>query len=214
MNRLTLINQLIQANGYSRYLEIGTGQQGFVINNIICDYKDGIDPGVAGQYITNDEVRIGEYPDHVNYPITSDQFFEGPAQQLEDYDIIFIDGLHESHQVDKDIQNALNKLKPGGTIILHDCNPIKEEEQEVPRVRPGRWNGDVWKSIVRYRFSQPTLGCMVINTDEGLGVISSQVPAGTTFEMPDQLTYQWLEENRHVALQLVSVDVGSYLLQL
>lgn len=213
MNRRTLIQSLINSKGYERYLEIGTGV-GWVINNVECKHKDGVDPGVDGPYTSEDEVKKGQSWDHVNYPMTSNEFFEGPAKSLEGYDLIFIDGLHEAWQVDKDIENSLKMLKPGGTIILHDCNPINEERQIVPRINAGPWNGDVWKSIVRYRASNPELNCLTINTDEGLGVISNEIMQGPNFEMPEELTYDWLNKNREAALYLVEPDVASYLLNL
>jgi predicted O-methyltransferase YrrM len=52
--------------------------------------------------------------------ITSDAFFE---RSMVKFDVIFIDGLHEEHQVDRDIVNSLQHLNPGGIIVLHDCLP-------------------------------------------------------------------------------------------
>ena len=62
--------------------------------------------------------------------MTSDEFFE---QNKEKFDIVFIDGLHHSEQVYKDILNSLNILNEDGTIICHDMNPTEEFRQIVPR---------------------------------------------------------------------------------
>ena len=61
--------------------------------------------------------------------MTSDAFF---LQNKQLFDLIFIDGLHHSHQVLRDINNALRWLSPSGTIVLHDCNPWIEGRAEYP----------------------------------------------------------------------------------
>ena len=57
--------------------------------------------------------------------MTSDEFFDFLRTNEFDrkYDVIFIDGLHKSYQVKKDILNSLQFLNPKGYIVLHDCNP-------------------------------------------------------------------------------------------
>ena len=54
--------------------------------------------------------------------MTSDDFFR---DNKEKFDLIFIDGLHETNQVDRDIENSLKFINKGGTILLHDCLPKK-----------------------------------------------------------------------------------------
>ena len=58
----------------------------------------------------------------------SDDYFSSLDKTIK-YDLIFIDGLHLEHQVDKDINNSLNHLSENGVIIIHDCNPITERRQ-------------------------------------------------------------------------------------
>ena len=98
----------------------------------------------------------------------------------------------------------MNYLNEDGTIILHDCNPLTKGSQEVPQIQ-AHWHGDVWKSIVRFRNSSD-IGCVVIDTDCGLGVINKNLPKGKKFELPSNLTYEWLSENRKDVLNLISVE--------
>ena len=207
MNRTELINKLIQKYNYQRYLEIGV-DNGWCFNQIQCAHKDGVDPG-SDDGVT-DHGGDNNFKTKITYPTTSDEFFKKHAPFLEKYDIIFIDGLHHSDQVDKDIQNSLKYLNEGGSIILHDCNPLSKESQIVPRIQTD-WHGDVWKSIIKYR-NENDIGCITINTDCGLGVINSNLPKGPMFKSPGKLTYEWLEKNRTEALHLVSIEVGKYLL--
>ena len=79
--------------------------------------------------------------------MTSDEFFKKNRQN---FDIIFLDGLHTYEQTIKDIDNGLRFLNTNGVILVHDCLPKKIWNQIVPRLY-GHWNGDVWKAIVHSR---------------------------------------------------------------
>ena len=91
MKRHEIINLLITKNNYKSYLEIGL-DNGFNFSRIEINNKISVDPAL-GQY------------SHANptYKLTSDDFF---SQNKNRYDIIFIDGLHHSEQVYKDIKNS------------------------------------------------------------------------------------------------------------
>lgn len=128
--RTDLLNHLAEKYNLQRYLEIGVQDPAQNFNKIICKEKWSVDPNPAAK---------------ATHCETSDDFFEttsiGPH-----YDLIFIDGLHTAEQVKKDFENALKILSPNGFIVLHDCNPEKEEHTIVPRpTERGHWNGDVYK---------------------------------------------------------------------
>lgn len=181
IKRYDIINYLISKYGLSNYLEIGV-LKGDNIRKVNAPNKDGVDPG-AERHIAPE----------VNYRMTSDAFFESIKNDNKKiYDIIFIDGLHHSDQVRKDIQNAIRHLTPGGFILMHDCNPISYESQLVPR-KTIVWNGDPWKAFVEFRGTYPDIQCCVVDCDYGVGVIrihhhSKQQP----FQIPD-----WNEFDKH-----------------
>ena len=166
--RYDLINQLIQKFGFKNYLEIGVSDPSECFNNVICENKMGVDPGL-------------EFPDNpVKYPMTSDNFFlqlENGKLDLDPgfrWDIIFIDGLHISTQVMKDVINSLYHLNPNGYILLHDCNPetyfMQREDYYIDGVQHP-WNGTVWKVIYNLRATRDDLQVCTVNTDWGVGVI-------------------------------------------
>lgn len=191
MQRFDIINSFIQKYGYSHYLEIGVSN-GDTFRNINIQHKESVDPAM-GRYNTANPT----------YKMTSDEFFEKYPEKK--YDIIFIDGLHHSEQVDKDIKNSLNVLNENGVIILHDCNPTSEEEQLVPR-ETTRWLGDVWKSFVSFKsFNKLNYECFVVDTDCGCGVIRHG-KTSLDIELPEKLTYQWFNKNRKQALNLISIQ--------
>lgn len=148
--RWDLLNYLIQKFGYKKYLEIGV-QSGLCFTNVKCEYKVGVDPA----------------ENHVKFKMTSDDFFE---QNQDTFDLVFIDGLHESPQVFKDILNSLKVLTPNGTIVCHDMLPATELAQRVPRASQ-IWNGDCYKAFVQLRASRPDLAMCTIDSDHGLGIV-------------------------------------------
>jgi hypothetical protein len=149
--RWKLINQVIQKYNYQSYLEIGCAYDD-CFKRVNCSHKVGVDPSIGGT------IRK-----------TSDDFF---ASNKDKFDFIFIDGLHEYHQVKKDILNSLNCLQENGIIMLHDCLPNRIEEQAVPREN-GVWNGDVWKAIVELR-TYDNLDTAVCLMDCGVGAIKKR----------------------------------------
>ncbi len=184
MKRTEIIQYLINKKGYESYLEIGVGS-GNNFNKIKCKRKDGVDPNGRGNYI-----------------MTSDLFFKMTKKK---WDIIFIDGLHIEDQVDRDIQNSLDHLSDGGTIVIHDCNPKTHRHQEVPRIQKA-WNGTVWKSFVKLRCSRPDLFMCVVNTDHGCGIIrkgSQQIYDKASIKRC--LKYNFLKLNRKELLNLITI---------
>ena len=145
--RWNLINYLIETKDYSSYLEIGCDQNQ-LFSKIKIKNKLGVDPVSGG-----------------NIRKTSDEFFKN---NIEKFDIVFIDGLHHYHQVKRDILNSLKFLNNDGIILVHDCLPDSLSKQAVPRYKMS-WNGDVWKAIVDLR-QDGNLEIYTLKIDQGIGV--------------------------------------------
>ena len=186
MTRTEIINYLIKENNYSSYLELGC-QNDVNFKAIDLRFKIGVDPVSGG-----------------THRMTSDEFFKDSDMT---FDLIFIDGLHETAQVDKDITNSLKLLSPNGIIVLHDCNPIKKEHQEVPRISK-HWNGDVWKSIIKFQLHHTNYQVHVVDTDEGIGLITklSNGNYESLLVSDDLLIYENLETHRQLWLNLITVE--------
>lgn len=198
MTRSQIINSLIKKYDYKTYLEIGVNtpaQPGYNWKNLVVDLKHGVDPNP----------KVG-----ATFPVTSDEFFAKHITMK--YDIVFVDGLHVFDQAYRDIINSLKNLNEGGTIVVHDCNPLKEEYQR-PVHTPGIWLGDVWKAILKLRMEEPNLKIYVVDTDFGCGIIqqgSQQLfdpkkyfPKGTYSES-DIHDFNFLNAHRKEILQLIS----------
>lgn len=191
------VNYYLSKNKSKKYLEIGV-YHGMTFNYINANLKHSVDP----------DKNL-----NATFKMTSDDFFENVASNFNiKYDVIFIDGLHHTEQVDRDIQNSLKFLEDDGVILLHDCNPINEMRQRVPAdfdIWAYGWNGDVWKSIAKFRKNNSHLktDVFVINIDEGIGVIKNNSEGiELSLELPDELNYEFLNQNRNELLNLKSVE--------
>jgi len=151
-NRWDLIQEIIDKKKYEKYLEIGCDDD-LLFSKINSNKKFGVDPKSGG-----------------NIRKTSDEFFD---TNIEKFDLIFIDGLHEYNQVKKDIRNSLNFLNNDGLILLHDCLPTEMSHQAVPRYRH-IWLGDVWKAIVFFR-QDPNLNIYTCKIETGIAVIKKEL---------------------------------------
>ena len=186
MTRTEIIQSLINKVGGKKYLEIGMGP-GLNFNNITCDHKVCVDPTPTVP---------------VTFSLTSDAFFE---QNKDIYDIIFIDGLHWSEQVYKDITNSLNVLNDGGYIICHDMNPHSEYIQRFPQPKiESEWTGDCWKAWVKLKMERDDLQMLCVDTDYGCGVITRGKQ--DKINVNGDLTWDLLNSNRKELLNLITVD--------
>jgi hypothetical protein len=163
LRRWDLINTYIKHYSFKTFLEIGH-DRGQEFDQIDIEHKESVD------------VSSKTNP---TYVMSSDDFFEKYDTK---YDIIFIDGLHEHAQVDRDIHNSLTHLNKGGVIIMHDCHPVSEACQRHLFAAPGgHWTGDCWKAFVKNRSLLP-YELYVWDYDWGCGVIDTNISKSSNTE--------------------------------
>jgi len=190
MNRIQIINTLIEKNNYKRYLEIGVNtpaQPGYSHESIHVEVKHGVDPNVE-----------------TTFKVPSDDFF---ATNTEKYDIIFVDGLHIFDQAHRDIVNSLKLLNDDGTIVVHDCNPRKEITQRPIRAS-NVWHGDVWKAILKLRMERTDISVYTIDADEGCTVIqkgSQDLYVPLPSEGQDIYSFDFFKKHKKEILNLISI---------
>lgn len=161
MKRYELVNWFIQQYGYRRYLEIGIDQPANCFYRVHCEHKVGVDPRV-GQTGYDEARKVW------HYRVTSDEFF---ATNREQFDIVFVDGLHLAEQALRDVEHALEVLSPEGTIVMHDCRPYNVLVAGPARVPGKSWYGTVWQAWATLRATRADLSCRVVLDDCGLGVV-------------------------------------------
>ena len=150
-NRMSFISLAIQKFKNCEYLEIGCANN-ICFSSIPLTNKIGVDPENGG-----------------NVRDTSDNFFKNNKKN---FDVIFIDGLHQYEQCRKDIINSLKVLNENGLIFLHDMIPRSWVEENVPRLQKV-WSGDVWKVSLEL-IKTKGVDFFIIIADHGVGVIKKR----------------------------------------
>jgi len=210
-----IINHLIKTNNFTKYLEIGVYIPSDNFDLINVTTKHSVDPCVEFE------------TDNVDYKYTSDDFFsflENDKLELpSDYkwDVIFIDGLHISTQVDRDFNNAFNHLSENGFILIHDANPPTlwhaREDYLVDGVQCP-WNGTVWKAVYKLNALRSDLVVHTVggegaegyikgigDCDWGLSVIHRGEQECCEFNNPFY-EYRKFEENRKSHLNTINIE--------
>ena|ERR1041385_1892672 len=214
MDRLHVIQTLMQKKKLNNYLEIGVFN-GHIFFRIKSTFKIAVDPEFrfdasrkAGKTIVNPYNLYNKY-----YNKTSDAFFAEDADDLfsdKEVEISLIDGMHEYAYALRDIENTVKYLSNDGVIIVHDCSP-QNKEAEVNfaeyerRGFTGIWNGDVWKAILHIRSIRKDLTAFVLDTDQGLGIITKNPDHNSlrfTQQQIEAFTFEDLDKNRKEWLNL------------
>ena len=201
-----MIQRSLDALGGRRYLELGV-KDGACFHALEADTKVGVDPRFAFRlpFLARARAALGARSGTLYFPTTSDAFFERHGRRLAPFDVVFVDGLHTYEQAYRDVRNALAVLRPGGVVLVHDCNPqtaaaAAPSLTEAARTDgfTGDWNGDVYRAIVRLR-TDDGLDVSVLDADQGVGVVRRGTHAwrvAHTVEEIEQLDYAELERDR------------------
>jgi hypothetical protein len=226
VDRISIIQAVLDATGRGTYLEIGvcTGES-FIPTR--AKRKWGVDPGHALSW-----KRLSKYKmfsllglkDERIFREESDQFFEKHADILckHGVDVAFVDGLHTYAQAHRDIENSLKHLNAGGYVLAHDCNPanaiaalpavdIAAAAAELGADWSGAWNGDVWKAVVHLRSTRDDLCVHVLDCDNGVGVVWRGAPNERLAYTPGEIgemDYADLERDR---IRLLGLRPPSFL---
>ena len=178
-----------------------------VISELLADsvgkrfLEIGVQHGICGARITGASDKWGADPEFTArakphyrklFRQPSDDFF-AQLDPAERFDVIMVDGLHHADQVLRDVDNALRHLTEGGVVVMHDCNPLTEIAQRVPRAT-GIWNGDCWKAMVALR-ARPDVIAFTINSDHGIGIVRKGRNR-RPIAVPTGLCYDHLERDR------------------
>jgi len=141
--RSQIINKL--TNKYDRYLEVGV-EYGECFNETHFVNKVGVDP----------DPKFCSKVGQIIFLQTSDDFFK-QYDVKQQFDVIFIDGMHQTEYVLRDINNCIQILSTNGTIFMDDILPLNYNEQlKIPIkhyyengiLKYGEnWTGDVWKVV-------------------------------------------------------------------
>jgi hypothetical protein len=149
------------------YLEVGV-QQGLTLERVEVPFRWGVDP-----FPSFNPARL---PPGVRFSKQeSDQFFAQLEPQHQ-FDLVFLDGLHEWRQTYRDLLNTLNHTPAHGLILIDDVVPDDEfaalpdltlamEAKASAGITTGNWQGNVFKIILAIRDRHPELDFRVIGAE-------------------------------------------------
>ena len=167
-NRSQTINSLTTPE--QKYLEIGVEYgQTFLQTHFKPENKTGVDPDPKFD-VLNKEFMFSKATSDAFFKASADRFkasadrfkasvdrFKASADSKEKYDVIFIDGMHQSEYFLKDFNNSVKVLHDEGSIFIDDILPLTYNEQlKIPRkhyyengiLKYGEeWTGDIWKVV-------------------------------------------------------------------
>lgn len=214
MNRLEIIQTLMQKKNLKNYLEIGVFN-GHIFFRIRSNFKLAVDPEFRftnmrkwGKTLLNPYNLYNQY-----FSKTSDAFFSEDAPRViknKKIDIALIDGMHEYDYALRDVENTLQYLSDDGVIIMHDCNPLTKQaassfKEWEERKFADTWNGDVWKVILHMQSLRNDVNAFTLDCDQGLGIITKGKPErqlNFTEEQIRSLSYEDFNKNRREWLNL------------
>jgi len=169
----TIINAIPNIDRMS-YLELGTAA-GKTFNAVRSSEKVGVDKAYRPEAMTGAAFH---------FMVTTDEFFRTLPPSAK-YEVIFIDADHSYDGVRKDYNHAMQHLRPGGLLLIHDMNP-PDEEHTKPELC-----GDGWKFLIQLRGCDPQI--VILDDDFGLTCIPHWIPFGK--EKPAEFAYMLSYEN-------------------
>ena len=131
------------------------------------------------------------------------------------FDLVFVDPFHTYACSLRDIVYALQLIKPEGIVLIHDCDPPKEEIAG-PEFRHGDWCGVTYAAYLDLLLQAADLQYVTVDTDYGCGIISKiSRPGLFDMEVDAALRSEWqkleltqkfgfFERNRRQLLHLIS----------
>ena len=150
MNTSQRIQKISKFFLIKKYLEIGVNT-GETFKSLNFELKVGVDPAFQFDFKSIADKNT------VFHQETSDKYFTNQSNK-DKFDLIFLDGFHESKQTFRDFINSINYSHDKTIIIIDDVypndifsslmnNPIGFRQLNNPLNNDNSWHGDVFKTI-------------------------------------------------------------------
>lgn len=164
-----VINRLIRQYGLKRYLEYNKFDGATYYEQISCEHKEIAYLPERSYLDAGNLRRLLDVAQHARTEdiLPLDQLFERYRDQR--FDIIFFDPVHQRPDVDHALQLLPRLLKPGGFLVVHDCNPGLYSQTTLQR-KPDSWVGETYKAFAVFR-AHNRARTITIDEDFGVGLI-------------------------------------------
>lgn len=206
--RHNVLRRLTNLYEEARYLEIGVCE-GATFNLVPAARKVAVDPEFR---FDHERAARSGGPGVEYHQVTSDEYFASRVDPGEQFDVIYLDGLHVFEQTLRDLMNALAHLQPRGVVVVDDTRPPtylaslpdRDNFFAVRRwmgIDDQRWMGDVVKVVWFVEAFCPQLSFRTISNNHGQTVLwrhrRAEVPQRSMGEV-DGLTFERLVLDEHV----------------
>ena len=172
MKKFEIVNALIAKHGYNRYLEISTPTTGLCFGRVdqsSLHWRHRLVYRCPAGFRDGCEITFRSEDENISHLLNA-------AMRC---DIIFVDSYHTFECSLRDLHYALDRLSPGGAIVVHDCCP-KNKSLCGPSFRPGSWFGVTYCAYIEFILSHTDLAYYTVDTDCGCGVIKKLSPDQAT----------------------------------
>ncbi|HEY7522030.1 MAG TPA: class I SAM-dependent methyltransferase [Candidatus Limnocylindrales bacterium] len=153
LSRRKVVQRLLSLYEAPRYLEIGVSE-GATFNNVQAGRKVAVDPAFAFDV----QAARASQPNAEFHEVTSDAYFGTIMGEDDEFDVIFLDGLHVFEQTLRDFTNAIDRLSPTGVILIDDVVPeshfaaigdveVFRTMRRLGRATTASWMGDVYRLV-------------------------------------------------------------------
>jgi hypothetical protein len=213
MQRADVLQPILDLYEAPSYLEIGV-QTGFTFHplkaarKVAVDIEYAFDLDAARAAVAGQDVHFHTCP--------SDDYFHRIAGD-DQFDVIFIDGLHSFEQTLRDLLNAIGHLRDGGTIVIDDVIPHTyaaslptQAQSNAFRAARGiqkiDWMGDVYRLVFFLRDYLPGFSFATLVENHGQTVLWRQPrgldPAPRSVEAISRLSFAECHLNLHEAFNI------------
>jgi hypothetical protein len=169
LGKMDIVKLLRKKYGLSAFLEISTpitGQQFSEMQDdvpaphrLVYDCPSDADDGKTYTYRT----KAGTSYELMHAVLAANH-------NLPCYDLIFVDPFHTYACSSIDLSSAFVLLRPGGIMVVHDCNP-HDASIASPERTPGEWCGVTYMAFIDFALCREGLSFYTVDTDYGCGVI-------------------------------------------
>ena len=169
LGKMQIVKLLRRKHGLGAFLEISTPITGAQFAEMAGENPD---PHRLVYNCPNDADDGQAYTYRTDAPTSSKliQAILAANQNRPYYDIMFVDPFHTYACSSTDLSGAFALLRPGGIMVVHDCNPA-DAAIASPEPVSDTWCGLTYMAFIDFALRHNGLSFYTVETDYGCGVI-------------------------------------------
>lgn len=191
LKKYEIINMLARRWQYQFYLEVCTPSTGFTFGQVDAECLKIRDRFVYRCPRDEDDGSIYTYRTTAESSLDVLSTIWTAKGEAPTYDLIFVDPWHSYDASSDDLRGAWKLLKPGGRMVIHDCNP-PDAEFASPQHRWGGWCGETYRAYIDFLAFNTGVEFLTVDTDFGCGVLR-KLEQDEMSRHPVQLLLLWLQ---------------------